>query len=196
MASWAEHEPARALGAAITTAVAGAAGGDRRVYERAVVALDELPTAPTGSVLGAVVRLLVEDGHPGGLDGDDIRAVLGRCLADAATGLPGAAISTRVLIAVLSSALGIHEAGVTYVELLPPAAPEAGGWVDPEPVPAARPADAPRAADDSSPPTAGEYNWHAPLLIASLLVVAPRPLTRYLDAAFADIARSETMEMP
>jgi hypothetical protein len=34
------------------------------------------------------------------------------------------------------------------------------------------------------------------LLIADLLAVSGRPLSRYLDAAFAEIYRAETIEMP
>src|SRR2546422_952004 len=45
-------------------------------------------------------------------------------------------------------------------------------------------------------PTAAGYAWHAPLLIADLLAAGQRPLGGYLDAAFTEIARAETMEMP
>ena len=190
MTSWTVLEPARTMGRAITTAVRCATAADPTGYSLATAALSELPTSPIGALLGAVVRLLLEETHPGGLDADDIREVLTRCLADAARWLPGA-VSTRTLVAVVSSALGIHEAGVTYVELLGPAArPADGDWVDPEPVAADIPADA------TTPPTPAAYALHAPLLIASLLAITRQPLSRYLDAAFADVARSEEMEMP
>lgn len=193
--SWTDVEPSRTLGRAIGTAVRCASIVDRSAYTLATTALTELPSEATGSVLAAVVRMLLEDEHPGGLDGDDIREVIGRCIADALTWLPGAPVSTTVLVAVLSSALGIQEAGVTYVELLPPApAQQRAEWVDPEP--AGSGGGFPAAGSVLQPPTTAEYNWHAPLLIASSLVVIGHPLFRYLDAAFADIARSETMEMP
>jgi hypothetical protein len=136
--------------------------------------------------------MLLEEQHAGGLDADDIRQVLATCLADTARWLPPASVSTTVLIAVLSSALGIHEPGVTYTELLAPES-AAKEWVDPQ-LSAAAPGAAATAGD--RPPTAAEYAWHAPLLIAGLLSVGGRRLDRYLDAAFAEIARSETMELP
>lgn len=130
MTPWTVLEPARTVGRGVTTAVQYAALGDPSGYALAAAALGELPTLPTGAVLGAVVRMLLEEVHPGGLDGDDIREVLGRCLADTAGWLPS--VSARILIAVLSSALGIHEAGVTYVEALAPAtSPVPPEWVDP-----------------------------------------------------------------
>lgn len=193
--SWTDLEPSRAVGRAVTTAVRCASMVDPAAYALATATLSELPSAPTGSVSAAVVRMLLEDEHPGGLDGDDIREVIGRCIADALNWLPGAAVSTSVLVAVLSSALGIQEAGVTYVELLTPD-PSRGTteWVDPETAGGER--SSPAAGNTLQPPTTAEYSWHAPLLIASLLGVAGRPLSRYLDTAFAEIARSETMEMP
>jgi len=48
----------------------------------------------------------------------------------------------------------------------------------------------------SEPPTSVEYAWHAPLLIADLLNAGGRRLTRYLDEAFGEIIRTETMELP
>lgn len=195
MTPWTELEPARTVGRGISAAVRCASLADPSGYALATAALGELPLAPTGAVLGAVVRMLLEDVHPGGLDGDDIRKVLGRCLAETAGWLPEA-VSARILIAVLSSALGIHEAGVTYSELLAPTARSlADEWVDPEPVPSSASA-VTDSADAPQPPTAAEYDWHAPLLIADLLAITGRPLSAYLDAAFADIARSEEMEMP
>ena len=94
-----------------------------------------------------------------------------------------------MLIAVLSSALGIHEAGVTYTELLAPEATETQ-WVDPETGAGSG------TAAGAPPPTAAEYAWHAPLLIASLLRAGRGRLDQCLDAAFAEVARAETMEMP
>jgi hypothetical protein len=37
---------------------------------------------------------------------------------------------------------------------------------------------------------------HAPLLVADLLSLSERRLAGYLDAAFTEIARAETVEMP
>lgn len=194
--SWTDVEPARTQGRAVATAVRCAAGTDRAAYDGAVAVLTALPAAPTGALLAAVVRQLVEDTHPGGLDGDDVLQVLTRCLADAATKLPGAAVSPRILVAVLSSALGIHEAGVTYVQLLAPDASRGEAeWVDPQLAGTAG-SSSTGVGEQPAPPTTAEYCWHAPLLITSLLGVTGRPLSRYLDSAFADLARAESMEMP
>ena len=40
------------------------------------------------------------------------------------------------------------------------------------------------------------FGWHASLLIADLLVVAGSPLAGYLNAAFAELERAETIELP
>jgi hypothetical protein len=51
--------------------------------------------------------------------------------------------------------------------------------------------------DEPRPVSALEMSSHAPLLIAALLGPAPgRRFTVHLDAALAEIARSETVEMP
>ncbi len=190
-ASWMQFEPARTVGRAVTLAVRTAAAADAPGYPQVAAALTTMHPATSGLVLGAVVRRLLEDQHAAGLDGDDIRQVLRRCWADSAAWLPPASVSPVVLIAVLSSALGIHEPGVTYTELFPPEA-AATEWADPD-----IGGGPPRANDpDGRPPTAAEYAWHAPLLIASLLGTSRRRMDSYLDAAFAEIARSQTMEQP
>ena len=195
--AWTDVEPARTQGRAVTAAVRCASGNDRAALEGAVAVLTALPAAPTGALLAAVVRQLLEEGHPGGLDGDDIREVLAQCLSDTAGRLPGVAVSPRILVAVLSSALGIHEAGITYVELLPPDTPAGeADWVDPQLAGAAGSGSTSGAGDQPSPPTTAQYCWHAPLLIASLLGVTGGSLPRYLDDAFAELARAELMEMP
>jgi hypothetical protein len=49
---------------------------------------------------------------------------------------------------------------------------------------------------ESPPPSATDVARHAPLLVADLLALSRRGLAGYLDAAFAEIARAETIEMP
>lgn len=191
MPTWRELPgPARAVGAAIGRSVDLATAADRESYQQGIAEMAALPTEQTGLVLAAVVRMLLEEQHGGGLDGDDIREVLVRCRADTGSWLPPTSVSSTVLIAVLSSALSIHEAGVTYTELLAPEARETE-WVDPEGGGASA-----AAVGGAGPPSAAEYAWHAPLLIASLLRAGRGRLDRCLDAAFAEVARSETMEMP
>lgn len=191
MPSWRDVPgPAREVGAAIRRSVDMATAADRTNYQHSITELAALPAEQTGLVLGAVVRMLLEQQYGGGLDADDIREVLAGCRTDTGGWLPPTSVSSTVLIAVLSSALGIHEAGVTYTELLAPEATEPQ-WVDPEAGGASG-----TAAGGARPPTAAEYAWHAPLLIASLLRGGHGRLDRCLDAAFAEVARTETMEMP
>lgn len=186
MTSWRDLPgPARTIGAAVTRAVAAAASGDRAEYESAAIELLSAPSEPTGIVLAAVTRTLLEDQHPDGLDSDDISQVLARCYGGAAGWLPDVDVS--VLLAVLASALGIHEPGVTYDEVgapLPRSGSGSDGWRDPtDEIP-------PRA------PTSAEYAWHAPLLISDLMAAGRTRLAPTLDAAFAEIAQAESMEMP
>jgi hypothetical protein len=198
MTSWKELPgPARAIGTAISQAVAAAGDQDWEGYQ--AVAAEQALTAgeQSGQVLGALVRSLLEDQHPDGLDGDDIRVVLGRCYLGAAQWLPVERLDVHTLTAVLASALGIHEPGVTYQEITTASTPGTGDWVDPVVGHAygAVPAQS-AAGTEIHVPSSAEYAWHAPLLIADLLAQGRRPLRGYLDAAFTEIARAETMEMP
>ena len=202
MVSWGDlGGPARAIGGAISGAVQAAQGEDRVAFESAVIDLAAQPVEATGLVLGALVRTLLEEQHSDGLDGDDVRAVLTRCYTEAISWLPADSVRVEPLLAVLSSALGIHEPGITYVEVTGPAAQSE--WADPE-LGGDRPV-VQRA------PTTVEYVRHAPLLLADLLSAGEltagklstgklstggQSLPRHLDAAFAEIARSEAMEMP
>jgi hypothetical protein len=193
MPPWRElGQPARTIGTAISGAVSAAQATDLADFEAATTALAELPTEQTGLVLGALVRLLLEDQHIDGIDEAGIRQLLARCYQAAIGWLPPASVAIEPLVAVLSSALGIHEPGVTYQEIAGPAATNGDRvddeWRDPE-------------LGEAAPvrgraPTGAEYAWHSPLLIADLLSTGHRPLGRYLDLAFGEIARAENMEMP
>lgn len=191
--SWRElDEPARAISTAVGNAVQAADAGDRADFERAAGALAALPAEPTGLVMGAMVRVLLEDQHVDGIDSDDIRQVLARCYQQATAWLGPRSVGVETLVAVLSSALGIHEPGVTYREITGPAVVPAGTvWVDPE-----------IAASDGSGciaslvPTTAQYTWHASLLIADLLGSGRHGLRACLDRAFQDIADDQTMELP
>jgi hypothetical protein len=146
--------------------VTAARSDDPVAFRQASVRLAALDREQVGLVLGAVVRSLLEDLHPGGLSGDDVHDVLGRSAAASATCFP--AVDANVLLVLLAGSLGIH--------------PD---------------------EEDPHPVSALEMSTHAPLLIASLLG-EPGPsgrsfaahLSAHLDAAFAEIARSETVEMP
>jgi hypothetical protein len=178
--------PARAIGTAIDRSVTAAQHRDRDGYLAAAEELAALPAEQAGLVLGALARMLLEESHPDGLDADDIQAVLDRCLRDAAAWLPVDRVQPRTVVAVLAGALGIHEPGLTYAP--PPQLtggnPAGDDWPGVD-------WDAP--ARDAAP-TAAEYARHAPLVVADLLAAARRPLRPYLDAAFTEIARAESMD--
>ncbi|MFF5174141.1 hypothetical protein ACFY3U_16055 [Micromonospora sp. NPDC000089] len=147
--------PAREIAAAATEAVEAARSRDDEAYAPAVA---RLATAErSGLVLGAVVRLLLEQTHPDGLDGDDVRQVLERCVRSAAAWRPG--VDPHVVLVLLAGALGVYDPG-----------------------------------DDDAPPGPAAVAAHGPLLVADLLPAGGRPLAPYLDAAFAEIARTERQD--
>jgi hypothetical protein len=150
---------ARAIAAGVTGAVAAAHARDREAFQEAAGQLAALNPEQVGVVLGAVVRSLLEDLHPDGLDGDDVQAVLERCARSAAGWLPE--VDAGVLVALLIGALGVHE-------------PDG----------------------EARPLSAMDVALHGPLLVDDLLTLSGRGLAGYLDAAFAEIARAETQEMP
>jgi hypothetical protein len=182
LASWRDSGgPALAVATAVASAVAAAAQRDRDAFEPAAAELAALPAQQTGAVLAAIARTLLEEQHPDGLDGDDVRTIVERCVRAAVTWLPADALPAnappanalrpRTIVAVLANALGVHEAGLTYDELGAP----------PDP-------------DLEKAPSPADFARHAPLVIADLLATAGRPLRPYLDAAFTEIARAETMD--
>ncbi|MFY1618265.1 hypothetical protein [Micromonospora sp. WMMD736] len=101
------HLPAsaRAIAVTATAAVAAAQARDDEAYDDAVadLAADER----SGLVLGTVVRLLLEEGHPDGLDGDDIRQVLARCVQDAMRWRSD--VDPHVVLVLLAGALGVYD---------------------------------------------------------------------------------------
>jgi hypothetical protein len=58
-------------------------------------------------VLGTVVRLLLEQAHPDGLAGDDVRRVISHCVRAAAVWEP--TVDPHLLLVLLAGALGIHD---------------------------------------------------------------------------------------
>lgn len=166
--------PARDLVRAVLHAVDAATTADAGAYDTATARLAAQPAG--GRLLGDLLRALLEDTHPDGLDADDITLVTGRCFRAAVTWLAPERVDVMMLLAVLAGALGIHEPGVTYQAL-----------------------DLPGPDDDTvpvEPPAWPEYGWHAPLLVADLLPFAPTTLTTYLEAAFAEYAREAREELP
>lgn len=103
------HLPAsaREIAGAATDAVEAARDQDTEAYE---VASGRLAVAErSGLVLGAVVRLLLEATHPDGLDGDDVRQVLERCVRSAAPWRPD--VDPHVVLVLLAGALGVYDPG-------------------------------------------------------------------------------------
>ncbi|MFD2766726.1 hypothetical protein [Micromonospora eburnea] len=103
------HLPAsaREIAGAATEAVAAARDRDVEAYGPAV---DRLTAADrAGLVLGGVVRLLLEETHPDGLAGDDVRQVLERCVRSAAQWRPD--VDPHVLLVLLAGALGVYDPG-------------------------------------------------------------------------------------
>jgi hypothetical protein len=109
--------PARAIAVAASDAVTAAQQRDVDAFATAVTELATLDAEHIGLVLGAVVRLLLEDLHPDGLDGDDVRAVLEQCVRTASPWQSD--VDPHVVLVVLAGALGVHDRD----EEAPPPAP-------------------------------------------------------------------------
>jgi hypothetical protein len=99
--------PARPIAAATSDAVAAARERNVQAFAGATSDLGALDPAQVGLVLGTVVRLLMEDLHPDGLDGDDVREVLSTCVRAATAWQPE--VDPHVLLIVIAGALGVHE---------------------------------------------------------------------------------------
>ncbi|GIE93942.1 hypothetical protein [Paractinoplanes rishiriensis] len=99
--------PARPIAAATSTAVEAAQRQDAEALGDAVRDLAALDPAQTGLILGTAVRLLLEDRHPDGLDGDAVRDVLETCVRSAAVWQPE--IDPHVVLLLLAGALGVSD---------------------------------------------------------------------------------------
>ncbi|MFI6261328.1 hypothetical protein [Micromonospora sp. NPDC051006] len=97
--------PAREIAVAAVDAVTAAQQRDGEAYDAAVTRLGAAERS--GLVLGAVVRLLLEESHPDGLDGDDVRQVLEGCVRGAAQWRPD--VDPHVLLVLLAGALGVYD---------------------------------------------------------------------------------------
>ncbi len=100
--------PARAIATAASAAVEAAQGRDKEAYDTAVEQLAALDAEQVGLVLGAVVRTLLEDRHPDGLDGDDVRAALEHAVRSAAEWQD---VDPQVMVVLLVGALGVQDDG-------------------------------------------------------------------------------------
>jgi len=91
---------------AIDASVKAAQAQDADGLQAAITELSKLDAEQTGKVMGGVLRLLLEQKHPDGLDGDDIRDLLQTCALGAARWLPET--DPHTMLVVLAGALGIH----------------------------------------------------------------------------------------
>lgn len=98
---------ARAVRQATLDAVTAAQSGDGEQYEEATQRLAACEPEHVRLVLGAVVRQLLEDGHPDGLAGDDLLDLIRSCARRAFAWYPD--LDVEALVVVLTGALGIHE---------------------------------------------------------------------------------------
>jgi hypothetical protein len=109
--------PARAIVRAATDAVSAAQAKDPQDYQAAVEQLAAQDSEHVGLVLGAVVRMLLEESHPDGLTEDDMRQVLERSARTAAPWWPE--VDPRLLLILLTGALGLHFAEEEVPRLKP-----------------------------------------------------------------------------
>jgi hypothetical protein len=169
---------ARAIASATTDAIAATQAGDTAAFDNACSRLLLADPEHVRVILGDTVRLLLEEVLPDGLDGDDLREIIHRSAGSAAPWFPS--VDPGVMVVVLSSALGIHP--------------------DTPPDPSTGEERAPVLDDpwDAVPPrpSAVAVTQHAVVLLADLLSVRGRPLRGYLEAAFTEMARRETVEQP
>jgi hypothetical protein len=107
-ATW-RHLPAaaRPIAAAADAAVAAVRDRDAETLTGAVGRLAALDPGQVALILGTAVRLLLEERHPDGLDGDDVRAVLESCVRGAAEWQPE--VDPHVVLMLLAGALDVHD---------------------------------------------------------------------------------------
>jgi hypothetical protein len=165
---------ARAIAAAVADGVTAAGAADAGAFDDAARRLSLADPEHVRLVLGGVVRPLLEELLPDGVDADGAREVAGDAVRAAVPWWP--AVDAGALIVVLAGALGIHEDAA-------PATDEDGDDGSPREEPAPR-------------PSADAITRHALLLVATLLASRGRPLRPYLEQSFTELARAETVEQP
>lgn len=110
-ASW--PAAARALAQQVEAAVGSAQAGDRAAFGDAVDALHGLDPNQVATLLGGVLREVLERTHPDGLDSDDAEAALERCLGAVRPWYPD--VDEDHLVRALAGALGIADPDETGV---------------------------------------------------------------------------------
>jgi hypothetical protein len=99
--------PARPVATAALAAVAAARNRDGEGLSEAASDLAALDPAHVGLILGTTVRVLLEETHPDGLTGDDIREVLVHCVRASTDWQPE--VDPHVVLMLLAGALGVPE---------------------------------------------------------------------------------------
>lgn len=160
---------AQAIATAVTAAVRAAQAQDAEALTESGDRAARQDPEAVRLVLGSVVRALVEQAHPDGIGADDLGDLLQKCLRTAAPWWP---VQPETLVAVLAGALGVH-----------PDTDAVGPGIDVD--------------DQERPPrpTPTDVTCAAALLAAELLPTGG-VVTPFVDAAFAEIARAETVELP
>lgn len=119
-ASWDDlPEPARSIATGLAAAVAAARRADPDGYREASTELVALNGEQLGLVAGETVRLVLEDVYPDGLDADDLRDALERCVRAALPWRPE--LDPTALGILLAGALGVHESDGERLPLPPDA---------------------------------------------------------------------------
>ncbi|MEV4621512.1 hypothetical protein AB0J74_22730 [Asanoa sp. NPDC049573] len=98
---------ARPIADAAVDAVDAAGARDRAAFEAAVGRLAGFDVAQVGLLLGTVVRQALEEGHPDGLDSDDVRDTLAGVVKQATEWVD--AVDPQVVLMLLAGALGVLE---------------------------------------------------------------------------------------
>jgi hypothetical protein len=177
---------ARSLGSAVANAVAAAQQRDAEDFDAAAAQLDGSQAGHADTVLSAVVRMLLEDAHPGGLDGEAVRDALTRCVRGAIGWFPGLDVSA--LIVVLSGALGVLDA------------PGSHDWSSGNPArDDTMQSDVVPIEDDIEPEPVADpalLRRHALIVIADLAAESGARIGPLLSAALSEIERAETLELP
>jgi hypothetical protein len=91
----------------VTAAVGAATAADAEGFRDAVGRLSTVDPTLVALVLGGTVRSLLEDLHPDGMDGEDVRAVLTGCVTAARSW--ESKVDPSVLLVVLTGALGLSD---------------------------------------------------------------------------------------
>jgi hypothetical protein len=100
---------ARALAAAITETVDAARAADAAAFAAASEHLASLDPARAGLLLGGMVRSVLEERHPDGLATEDLQTAVEESVRSAVRWFP--APDPGVLVVLLTSAFGVHDAG-------------------------------------------------------------------------------------